>query len=661
MSICSAVKTSFISMSFAMACVLVASNGVSAEQWTPTGPEGGEVRSLAYDPVHPETVFLGTSSGQLFCSSDIGRTWSRCGRLGNGEDYVIDHVLVDPHNSNSVYASVWNVNKPLQGELFHSSDGGKKWSTVSGLRGKSVRCIAAAASQPGLFLVGSLDGVFRSTNGGLTWSKISSSRTTIRNVESLAIDPLDSAVYYAGTRHLAWKTTDGGAHWRRLDDGMIDDSDVFTIILDRANPQILFAGACSGIYKSNDGGRHFERIQGMPFSARRTHVLSQSPQDPKVLYAGTTEGLWVSNDAGESWRRVTGPDVVVNDVLASPLPDGRILLATDRAGILAGSGGNLEFKTSNSGFTHRYISSLLVDKDNLDRVYLSVVNDGEYGGVFVSEDGGRHWTQRSDGLMTRDVFALQQGRDGAVLAGTDRGMFALEAGANVWKPQVGLCHEANSASGKTAEGILKPVCKINDVQFDGQKWFAATSRGLYTSDDGEIWNENPSVRGRTILFLSQRSGFIALVDSKGILLSTDDGQTWRRPKTVPLRITISGMIITKSQEILVASDEGVFRSRDMGKSWQRSQRGLPDKAIHTITYDDREARIFVIAGANRTVLESNDGGLTWHRGPKSGWPLRSIRIANGRSVAATTFDGVVVDASDDSRTKVPGTVIVPGQ
>ena len=641
--------------------MLVSPSAVSAEQWIPTGPEGGEVRSLAYDPGHPEKMFLGTSSGQLFCSSDTGHTWSRCGRLGNGDDYVIDHILVDPHDSKSIYASVWNVNRPLRGELFHSSDAGKNWSSVPGLRGKSIRCIAAAESHPGLFLVGSLDGVFRSTNGGRTWTKISSSRAAIRNVESLAVDPLNPEVYYVGTRHLAWKTTDAGEHWHRLDDGMIDDSDVFTIILDRSNPEILFAGACSGIYKSSDGGRHFDRILGMPFSARRTHVLSQSPQDPSVLYAGTTEGLWVSNDAGESWNRVTGPEVVVNDILASPLPDGRILLATDRAGILAGSKESLEFRASNSGFTHRYISSIVIDSGNPDRVSLSVVNDGEFGGVFTSGDGGRHWSQQSNGLMGRDVFVLQQGKSGTLLAGTDRGMFALDAGTTVWNPVRDVCHEGSVVSENVAEDDLKLSCRINDIQFDGQKWFAATARGLYVSDDGERWSQNPGAQGRPIVFMSKRSGLVALVDSKGILLSTDDGQTWQRSKTAPLRITISGVVITKKQEILVSSDEGIFRSQDMGKSWQRSRRGLLDKAIHTIAYDDVESRVLAIAGNGRSLVESNDGGMTWHHGPNSGWPLRSIRTANGRFVAATTFDGVVIDIKDNSRTAVPGSGIVPGQ
>ena len=152
-----------------------------------------------------------------------------------------------------------------------------------------------------------------------------------------------------------------------------------------------------------------------------------------------------------------------------------------------------------------------------------------------------------------------------------------------------------------------------------------------------------------------------LVDSKGILLSTDDGQTWRRPKTAPLRITISGVVVSKNHEIIVASDEGIFRSQDAGKSWQRSQRGLPDKAIHTISYDAPEGRILVIAGASRTAFESSDGGLTWHHGPNSGWPLRSIRTAKGRSVAATAFDGVVIDTKETDRTEIPGSAIVLGQ
>ena len=72
----------------------------------------------------------------------------------------------------------------------------------------------------------------------------------IHEVESLAVDPANPDIVYAGTWHLPWKTTDGGKNWHNIKQGMIDDSDVFSIILDPEKPSTIFLSACSGIYKS---------------------------------------------------------------------------------------------------------------------------------------------------------------------------------------------------------------------------------------------------------------------------------------------------------------------------------------------------------------------------------------------------------------------------
>ena len=72
--------------------------------------------------------------------------------------------------------------------------------------------------------------------------------------DSLATDPRNPQVIYAGTYHLPWKTIDGGRHWLPIHDGMIDDSDVMSISVDRANPRRLYASACSGIYRSDNAG-----------------------------------------------------------------------------------------------------------------------------------------------------------------------------------------------------------------------------------------------------------------------------------------------------------------------------------------------------------------------------------------------------------------------
>ena len=110
------------------------------------------------------------------------------------------------------------------------------------------------------------------------------------------------------------------------------------------------------------------------------------------------------------------------------------MLATDRAGVLASEDGGHSFVTSNHGYTHRYVTSILADKNDSNTLYVGVVNDREMGGVFVSHDGGQHWLQKSKGLDGRDVFTLKQASNGELVAGTNRGMFILAHNASEWSP-----------------------------------------------------------------------------------------------------------------------------------------------------------------------------------------------------------------------------------
>ena len=79
--------------------------------------------------------------------------------------------------------------------------------------------MAISASDSKVLVVGALDGVFRTTNGGNSWEPISPGQAEIKNIESIAIDPKNPDVVYAGTWHLAWKTADGGANWHHINKG----------------------------------------------------------------------------------------------------------------------------------------------------------------------------------------------------------------------------------------------------------------------------------------------------------------------------------------------------------------------------------------------------------------------------------------------------------
>jgi photosystem II stability/assembly factor-like uncharacterized protein len=619
-----------------------------AGQWTALGPDGGDVRSLAYDPQNPDHIFLGTSTGTLFSSTDGGKSWARFAHLGSGDDYVIDHLSIDPQNSNKMYAAAWSVETQQAGDMFHSEDAGKTWETMPAMHGKSIRAMAISASDSKTLVAGAVDGVFRSTDGGKSWQKISAGNSDIHSIESIAIDPKDPNAIYAGTWHLAWKTDDGGANWHHISKGMIEDSDVFSIIVDSTNPSVVFASACSGIYKSTSAGESFQKIQGIPFSARRTRVLKEDPTNSAIVYAGTTEGLWKTIDAGKTWNRVTDSDVVVNDVMVDPRNSMRVMLATDRAGVLASDDGAHTFLTTNHGYTHRYVTAILADKNDPKTMFVGVVNDRELGGVFVSHDAGQHWIQNSKGLDGRDVFSLKQTSNGELVAGTNRGMFMLAHHASEWSPINDIVERASSRTARTKTEVHSILtARVNDVEITPTTWMAATSAGLFTSSNqGKSWMGGAVMGKQDFVSVRAEGNLIALATRSDVLVSKDNGSTWQDSNLSASISSIRGVTISEGQ-IMFASREGAFRSPNAGAGWEHMQNGLPDKNISSISYDQNNKRLLATSTETGVVFESQDNGRSWTRGPDTGYPLRNISVVQGRLMAATPFDGIVMQPEND--------------
>jgi len=636
-------------------------------QWTVLGPDGGDVRSLAYDPQNPGRVFLGTSTGVIFVSEDGGHNWSRFAKLGAGDDYVLDHIAFDPQNSKTILVSAWSVQDQNAGDIFRTHNGGKDWEVLSAMHGKSVRAMAISGSDHKVVVAGALDGVYRSTDGGNNWQRISPNDGIVKNIESIAVDPKDPNVVYAGTWHLAWKTSDGGANWQHINKGMIDDSDVFSIIVSSANPSEVFASACSGIYKSVSGGDLFEKIKGIPFTARRTRVLKQDPSNPAIVYAGTTEGLWKSVDEGKNWKRVSGPEVVVNDVLVDPRNSQRVLLATDRSGVLASDDAAATFTSSNHGYAHRYVSAILADSKEPDTVYIGLVNDREFGGVFFTHDGGRTWQQKSSGLDGRDVFTLKQASNGTLVAGTNKGVFELTEGGSTWHPinevvvakTVSRTVTLKSGKKKTVSSTASTRSildsRVNDTDLGPTRWFAATSSGLFTSKDhGKIWVGGPVAGEKDFVSVQSQDGLVVAATRSAVLVSEDSGGAWQSARLASYAINIRSVTVAPDGQIFIATREGAFHSADSGKSWNHIVAGLPDKDITSVTYDGSHKRLLAISGQTGVVFESTDGGYTWQRGPDSGYPLRHISVVHGRYVAATPFDGVIAQPENESQSANAG-------
>ncbi len=640
-------------------CLFSLSNGWAvAQQWLTVGPEGGTVRSLTLDPKNPDRIFLGTSAGRLYLSTDNGVNWSRYAQLGTTAEMVLDHVVIDPNNSRIMYVAAWNAQSPNEGELFRSKDGGRNWEIVPELHGKSIRALALAPSDSRILVAGALDGIYRSRDGGDAWERISPEHhAEIKNVESIAIDPVDPGIIYAGTWHLPWKTEDGGKSWHSIKKGVIDDSDVFSIVIDPANSSSIFMGACSGMYRSESAGELFRKIPGLPYSARRTRKLQIDPANHNVVYAGTTEGLWKTTDAGATWDRITGPNIVVNDVVVDPRHPARVLLATDRSGVLASDDAGVSFALSNRGFAHRQAAALLVDRNDKAVLYAGLLNDKEFGGVFISRDAGQTWMQVSKGLDGRDVFVLRQTNNDSIIAGTDRGVFELKPNSSRWLQSNSVTEEQPAAEEQRQSGGVqtisalprKPVtvagpsmnARVSALEVTPQKWYAITSSGLFVSaGSGHAWRKEvlPGVSNPTSISVADR--VVVAASRTAVAVSVNGGGSWVASKPMDTSVTINSVLADPSGSIWVAAREGLFRSTDAGESWKRVSL-LYQANILTIQFDQESHRILATGGASTNIFETTDNGHTWTP-IHSNWQVRNLIFSHGRLLGTTTFDGVVV-------------------
>jgi photosystem II stability/assembly factor-like uncharacterized protein len=610
-------------------------------------------------PGQPNHLYLGTLDSWIYESVDQGTSWSRLAKLDDADDLVLDSIVVDSVNPATLYIGAWKLGQS-GGGLWISHDGGRNWNTVEPLNGQSIRALAQAPSNPRILFAGTLEGVFRSADTGATWTLISPKGSReIHEVESLAVDPVDPDIVYAGTWHLPWKTDDGGKNWKSIKEGLIDDSDVFSIVIDPASPKTIFLSACTGIYKSENAGALFHKIAGIPSTARRTRVLMQDPSHREVVYAGTTEGLYKTVDGGKSFTSLTGADVIVNGVFVDPGDSNHVLLATDRRGVLASKDAGASFAASNEGFSERKVDALLVDRDNPARLFAGVVNDKTYGGAFVSTNGGAGWEQIDAGLGGRDVFALAQAPDGTVVAGTSHGVFALvenlAAGVSPhWEPRNTIVNTIAKAVTETHSGkrinveqmvkapIIELESRVNALDVSGDAWLASTNNGLLTSkDQGASWQGGMDNRSTDYLSVTVHGATMVAARSDGVVLSRDAGASWM-PMQIPSMLTrIHRVAFSSDGTLWLGAREGVYFTRDQGKNWMWLER-LPFRDVDDLFFDAGRGEVLASSRGSDWIYAIDPRTLTW-KWWQTGYRLELVRAAGKRMVAASLYDGVLVE------------------
>lgn len=276
------------------------------------------------------------------------------------------------------------------------------WRNVGPARGG--RSIAAAGSEarPFEYYFGATGGgVWKTTDGGTTWSPVSDGQIASASVGAIAIDPRQPDTVYVGMGEGqlrgnvlqgdgVYKTEDGGATWRNV--GLEKTRVITTLRIHPENTQIIYAAALGdpygpnaerGVYRSRDGGENWEKIL---FTSDRAGAidLAMDPNNPSVLYAtlwevyrkpwklwsgGPGSAIYKSTDGGDSWTDITRRPGLPDTVL------GKMTIAVSPA--------------------------------DSQRVYANI--EAEKGGLYRSDDGGRTWTHINGArkLWQRSFYFMQ--------------------------------------------------------------------------------------------------------------------------------------------------------------------------------------------------------------------------------------------------------------
>src|SRR5664280_326055 len=258
--------------------------GVSATRaadtgtWTQLPVYGGNVYSLAINPLTPPTLYAGTASGGVFRSTDSGDHWTAV-NTGLSDPRVI-FLAVNPLTPTTLYAGT------VGGGIFRSTDSGATWTAVNtGLNNADVRYIAINPTSPTTLYTGTDgNGVFRSTDSGATWTAVNTGLTK-QTVYSLAINPATPSTLYAGTNGGVFRSTDSGTTWTAVNTGLTTGW-VVSVAINPLTISTLYAGTYGGgVFRSTDSGDHWTAMN-TGLTNTKVQCVTIDPLTPAPRYAG---------------------------------------------------------------------------------------------------------------------------------------------------------------------------------------------------------------------------------------------------------------------------------------------------------------------------------------------------------------------------------------
>ena len=580
----------------ALVAILVPSSSATSTYRVASDVPGAVVRSDEHGR-RALAIVEGQADPAAPIAALVAANWQALGPFGGD----IEAVEVSPVDPNLVLAA-FAPSSGAGGGLFRSTDGGANWALVPTLTGKS--CYDVAFAPDGAAYVGTIDGVWKSTNAGASFVAQNLGIGLNDQVLDVTVDPSDAQRVWCGIADAAgfqpvnvMMSVNGGASWTNKTPPLGSPMGCSSIAIDPANSNNVYAG-----FRGAFGGGQF----------------------------------WVSNNGGTSWvNRSAGlPTTPINDVVH----DGaRVLVA---GGQLFGSQNFGLFVTVNDGVVWTPLHdgtwpSLVIQDIAIDPNAANVILVGTAGkGVFRSVNGGLNWAFQIGGTGALSVNSV------AFAPGSSTTVFTGSSSNAVWRSTDAAASFQASSAGIGALAVYS----IGSNPLDGDELAIAfqglNDGGVYTTlDHGQSWSlaALPPTRYSVVRFaptgeLYAISGGPSSIAPEGLYRRT--GATWSsigpnqgtlfESDLFAMRFSANdpNLIWAAGGDFGVAGAEPtVWRTTNGGGLWTKVYEGVnPNETIRDLHVVDAATDTTLVAAYTDFgsapqvggVLRSTDGGVVWN-------------------------------------------------
>lgn len=565
--------------------------------WMPVGPMGsptgslggipcgaGKDNAIVFHPTNTLTIYACSANGGLWESTNGGVSWSTNHELlPTG---AVTDLLIDPGNPSVMYLATGGGDSQL-----------------------------SAYQDPSA-------GVYKTTNGGLTWLPTSLSYTfsQTRFIHKMAMDPNNTQVIYVATNAGLFRTSNGGASF-----SLVQSGNIWDVKIHPGNANIVYAAASSTFYRSTNGGISFTAISaGVPTSGGQRMRIAVTAANPSCVYVLACKssdsnfmGVYKSVDDGATFvTSSTSPNIIGNSCAGTSTGPGigwwnlAIAASPSNSNEIVVSGVNI-WRSSNGGVTWTNIGCCNSPGSIWEHADVHDVKYAANGTLYAANDGGIYmyngssWTSLNTNRNIAEIYKIGLSSlttdlwlTGHQDNGTSRnnsGTYNFVAGSDGMDCFIDRTNDLNMFSSAQNGGLRRSTN-------GGNSWSAATS-GL-TGFGGWVtpWKQDP--QNANTLYCGYTQMF----------KSTNLGASWSQMGTIPGSSSIVEFAVAPSNnQVIYVLQSGIRKTINGGTTWSNTAGvgGIP--TFITIDPSDENTAWVTVSGysAGNKVFQTVDGGASW--------------------------------------------------